>query len=130
MTPPALEARLRDDIRRRGPIPFADFMRVALYDPEDGYYRGDAERIGPEGDFYTAPATHPAFGALLALQLERCWDLLDRPEVFTVVEGGGGKGRLALDILAYVPGLAPDFARAVDYRIIEFGRTWARYCAL
>ena len=122
MTPPALEARLRDDIRRRGPIPFADFMRVALYDPEDGYYRGDAERIGPEGDFYTAPATHPAFGALLALQLERCWDLLDRPEAFTVVEGGGGKGRLALDILSYLPGLAPDFARAVDYRIIEFER--------
>ena len=122
MTPPALEARLRDDIRRRGPIPFADFMRAALYDPEGGYYRGEAQRIGPKGDFYTAPSTHPAFGALLVLQLERCWELLDRPDDFTVIEGGGGKGRLALDILSYVRSLAPDFARAIDYWIIEFER--------
>ena len=118
-----LEARLRDEIRRRGPIPFADFMRVVLYDPDGGYYSSLEERIGPAGDFYTAPATHPAFGALLALQLEQCWELLCRPESFTVVEEGGGKGRLAQDFFNYVRYLTPDFRRAIDYCIVEFGRT-------
>ena len=122
MAPQTLEARLRDEIRRRGPIPFADFMRVVLYDPDDGYYSSLDERIGPAGDFYTAPATHPAFGALLALQLERCWELLGRPESFTIIEEGGGKGRLAEDVFNYVRYLAPGFSRAIDYRIVEFGR--------
>lgn len=117
-----LEARLRDEIRRRGPIPFADFMRVVLYDPDGGYYSSLNERIGPAGDFYTAPATHPAFGALIALQLERCWELLDRPQSFTVIEEGGGKGRLAEDVFNYARYLTPDFRRAIDYRILEFGR--------
>lgn len=118
-----LEARLRDEIRRRGPIPFADFMRVVLYDPDGGYYSSLDERIGPGGDFYTAPATHPAFGALLALQLERCWELLDTPKTFTIVEEGGGKGRLAQDVFNYARYLAPDFGRAINYRIVEFGRS-------
>ena len=117
-----LEARLRDEIRRRGPIPFADFMRVVIYDPDEGYYSSLDERIGPAGDFYTAPATHPAFGALLALQLERCWELLDKPTSFTIVEEGGGKGRLAEDIFDYARQLSADFCQAVDYRIVEFGR--------
>lgn len=122
MAPQTLEARLRDEIRRRGPIPFADFMRVVLYDPDGGYYSSLDERIGPAGDFYTAPATHPAFGALLALQLERCWELLGRPETFTIVEEGGGKGRLAEDVFNYVRHLTPAFSRAIDYRIVEFER--------
>ena len=117
-----LEARLRDEIRRRGPIPFADFMRVVLYDPDGGYYSSLDERIGPAGDFYTAPTTHPVFGALLALQFERCWELLGRPEIFTIVEEGGGKGRLAEDVFNYVRHLAAGFSRAIDYRIVEFGR--------
>ena len=117
-----LKARLRDEIRRRGPIPFADFMRVVLYDPDGGYYGVDGDRIGPAGDFYTAPATHPAFGALLALQLERCWELLGKPQSFTIIEEGGGKGRLAQDIFNYSRQLATEFSQAIDYRIVEFGR--------
>ena len=122
MAQQTLEARLRDEIRRRGPIPFADFMRAVLYDPDGGYYSGDGDRIGPAGDFYTAPAAHPAFGALLALQLERCWELLGRPDSFTIVEEGGGKGRLAEDICSYIRHLTPEFGQAVDYRIAELGR--------
>ena len=70
-----------------------------------GYYSGDGDHIGPAGDFYTAPTTHPAFGALLALQLERCWELLGKPDSFTIVEEGGGKGRLAEDIFQLHPTL-------------------------
>src|SRR5947209_6827879 len=33
-----LEARVADEIRRRGPVPFAEVMELALYDPDDGFY--------------------------------------------------------------------------------------------
>ncbi len=122
MGPPGLEARIHDEIQRRGPIPFADFMRAALYDPDGGYYASGVNRVGADGDFYTAPAAHPAFGAMLALQLEQMWELLERPQPMSIVEGGGGKGLLAVDILAYAESLDPEFLAAVDYRIIETGR--------
>ena len=40
---------------------------AALYHPRGGYYTG----AGPEADYYTSPAAHPAFGALVAVQLSR-----------------------------------------------------------
>jgi SAM-dependent MidA family methyltransferase len=123
MGPPNLEARIHDEIRQRGPIPFADFMRAALYEPDGGYYTSGVDHVGAEGDFYTAPATHPAFGAMLALQLERIWELLDRPRPMAILEGGGGKGLLAADILAYAKLLNAGFSDSLDYRIVEMGRT-------
>ncbi len=39
----ALVARIRDEIGRTGPMTFARFMDLALYDPDGGYYRA-AER--------------------------------------------------------------------------------------
>jgi SAM-dependent MidA family methyltransferase len=33
-------------IERDGPITFARFMDLALYDPDGGYYRADAARPG------------------------------------------------------------------------------------
>lgn len=122
MASSSLEDRLRETIRRRGPIPFADFMRAALYDPDDGYYTSVTNHIGPEGDFYTAPSTHPAFSAVLALQLERLWEVLERPKSFTVVEGGGEKGLLARDLLAYASHLDRAFLSALAYWILEPGR--------
>lgn len=114
-----LDERIRERIRRDGPLPFVDFMRLALYDPEGGYYTSSRQRIGPEGDFYTAPTTHPGFGALLALHLERMWHLLDEPARFTVLEGGGGKGLLAADALRYSRHLTPVFCAALDYWVLE-----------
>ena len=38
-------ARIHDEIAREGPITFARFMDLALYDPDGGYYR--AARPGP-----------------------------------------------------------------------------------
>ena len=94
-------------------------MRLALYSPNGGYYTSDRVRIGIDGDFYTSPATHPAFGAVLALQLEQMWRLLNEPRSFTVVEGGGAKGFLARDILRYAVQLTPEFFDAITYVILE-----------
>ena len=39
-----LVARIRAEIERTGPMTFARFMDLALYDPDGGYYRGDQPR--------------------------------------------------------------------------------------
>lgn len=73
-----VQDELRSRIGERGPVTFAEFMRVALYWPHGGYYATRAAP-GPQGDFYTAPLTHPVFGALVARQLAQMWRALGSP---------------------------------------------------
>ena len=35
-----------EKIRRKGPIPFRDFMEMCLYHPDAGYYTSLEEKIG------------------------------------------------------------------------------------
>ena len=51
-----------------GVLTFADFMALALYHPEVGYYRRDRARVGrgPGTDFYTASSSGAMFGGLVA----------------------------------------------------------------
>ncbi len=69
----ALLERIRDEIRGGGPMPFARFMELALYDPEGGYYRAADARPGRGGDFVTAPELHPIFGETLAAGIAEIW---------------------------------------------------------
>ena len=116
---PALEAEIGRRIRERGRITFAEFMDLALYHPQHGYYRTNRQKIGPRGDFLTSPETHPVFGALVALQLEQMWRILGNPPVFTVVEMGGGTGALCRSILEYSQKSMPEFYEAVRYVVVE-----------
>ena len=104
-------------IRERGKITFAEYMEVALYWPEGGYYT--AAEIGAGGDFYTAPQAHPVFGSLLAVQLYQMWDILDRPRPFHVIEMGAGNGRLCHDIMSFSPQLPDGFSDAMRYVCID-----------
>ena len=42
-----------DEVTRRGIISFAEFMDLALYHPEHGYYIQPKTRTGKAGDFFT-----------------------------------------------------------------------------
>ncbi|MBI4295152.1 MAG: SAM-dependent methyltransferase [Chloroflexi bacterium] len=114
-----LEDRIKGIIRRQGPITFARFMELALFDPGEGYYTSVPEPVGGQGDYYTSPTAHPIFAALIGLQLEQMWHILGRPTPFYVVESGAGKGLLARDILAYLPRLSPDMMRSVCYVALD-----------
>ncbi|MBI2867736.1 MAG: SAM-dependent methyltransferase [Chloroflexi bacterium] len=105
-------------LRRQGRITFAEFMDIALYHPQWGYYNTRSP-VGSQGDFFTSPSAHPAFGALLALQCSEMWDVLGRPERFEVLELGAGNGLLCLDLLTFANRALPDFARAVRYTAVE-----------
>ena len=107
------EQNIRQQVRAKGRVTFAEFMELALYGT-GGYYT-QAGRVGHGGDFYTSPHTHPMFGALIALQLEQCWQLVGSPSEFHVVEPGAGDGLLAKDVEAFAQHLEPGFAQALAY---------------
>ncbi len=85
-------------IRQEGPISFREFMEMALYYPELGYYTSPGEKIGKQGDFYTSPYFTSIFGEMVGRQLEEMWQVLGKGK-FTVVEYGAGTGALCRDIL-------------------------------
>ncbi|MGZ8438223.1 MAG: class I SAM-dependent methyltransferase, partial [Candidatus Limnocylindrales bacterium] len=101
------------------PITFARFMELALYDPIGGYYRSDAARPGRDGDFLTAPETHPIFGAALARGLVEVWLTLGRPDPFVLREYGSGNGALALAIMARLELDGSGLEHALRYEPVE-----------
>ena len=112
------ERQIRDRIAERGRVTFAEFMEAALYDPRGGYYTG----AGADADYYTSPAAHPAFGALVAVQLSRMWEALGRPGCFTAVEMGSGGGLLASDVVSYARRVLGPFAEALRYVTVDRAR--------
>lgn len=83
-------------LEQRHEIPFVEFMQMALYAPDVGYYSSGLTKLGRDGDFTTAPELTPLFGQTLANQCQQILATLDAPILF---EFGAGTGRLCVDIL-------------------------------
>ena len=109
-----VEARVRAAIAERGPLPYAEVMDLALYDPDAGFYATHG-RAGRRGDFLTSPEVGPLFGAVMAGALDTWWRSLGQPERLTVVEAGAGPGTWARSILAAQPGCGG----ALRYVLVE-----------
>ncbi len=112
-----LEKRICERISAEGPITFETFMDMALYEPGLGYYASENIEIGRAGDFYTSQHVHPAFGIMIARQLEEMWDSMGRPAAFFAVEPGAGAALMCRDILSYLTD--KDLFRALTYVIVE-----------
>ena len=110
---------LEEEIRARGPIPFARFMEVCLYHPQHGYYSSERARLGASGDFYTSAHVAPIFARILARHWERLWEELGRPARFDLVELGPGDGSLAHDALSWVRERFPRFFASLRYVGVE-----------
>jgi SAM-dependent MidA family methyltransferase len=138
-----------EHIRAHGPITFAQFMELALYHPEVGYYASAAKRSGGSGDFYTSVDVGPVFGELLAekfaglvapglgtpARLPRWGPRLKtggpqhqtggpqhqaRGEAgFDLVEAAAGNGRLSRDVLNGLEAMAPDVYAAARLHLVE-----------
>lgn len=111
--------RIRDEIGRLGPMSFARFMELALYDPDGGYYRAADARPGRGGDFVTAPELHPIFGETLAAAIVGMWRGLGEPDRFVVREHGAGEGALAVPLLRATAATDPRLGQALRYRPVE-----------
>ncbi|MGO8813566.1 MAG: class I SAM-dependent methyltransferase [Terriglobia bacterium] len=112
---------LLESLRRTGPMTFERYMGLCLYHPEFGYYTQGRERTGVAGDYFTSSDLHPVFARLVARQAAEMWDALGRPQPFTWVEMGAGRGLFASDFLSWSTGALPEFATALDYVAIEPG---------
>ena len=118
-TPSQLTQKLRNRISAAGSIPFREFMATALYDPDGGYYAGDQQRVGKDGDFITSVSAGRCFGLILAHRLTRYWREIGSPESFHIIEPGAHDGALCEDILVEIRDSCPDFYKAVRYNLIE-----------
>lgn len=115
-----LEERLRDRIRREGPISFYEWMKAALYDERGGYYcRRDRVRQGRQGDYRTAPEMSPLFGAAFANYFMKSYFDLGAPPSWTIVEIGSGTGDFAHDVLRSLQINSPKVFSATQYIIDE-----------
>jgi SAM-dependent MidA family methyltransferase len=112
---PDLVAFIRETIRRDGPVRFDWFMEQALYHPQFGYYSSGLCQIGRRGDYFTNVSVGPLFGRMLAAQFTEMWEVMGRPDDFTIVEQGAHHGEFAHDVLAAMR----EFPGTLRYCIIE-----------
>ena len=106
-------------IRAAGPLPFAEYMDLALYHPELGYYARAGRRSGRAGDFYTSVDAGPLFGELLAAQFAEMQRLAAPEGPFDLVEAGAGNGRLARRVLDHAAAAHPALYRALRLTLVE-----------
>ncbi|MFN3479433.1 MAG: class I SAM-dependent methyltransferase [Thermodesulfovibrionales bacterium] len=124
-----LKQRIIDRITAEGPISFEDFMEMALYYPDLGYYSRESTEIGRHGDFYTSPHLHQIFGVMMSRQIFEMWRIMEKPS-FQIVEMGAGEGYLARDMLDYLSktkseGLR-EFFKNLSYTIIEINPSFKK----
>jgi SAM-dependent MidA family methyltransferase len=100
-------------------ITFAEYMEWVLYHPQHGYYSTDQVKIGAEGDFVTSPHLGADFGELLAEQFAEMWQILERPDPFTLVEMGAGQGLIVQDVLRYLHRHHFECFETLRYVIVE-----------
>ncbi len=99
-----------------GDLSFRDFVEVALYHPESGYYARQESPVGREGDYITSPLLSPAFSfalnRLVGEFVSRAGDAM-----CTIVDIGCGDGSLIHCLAAEAAGERRRFVgvdRALD----------------
>ncbi|MBI5622635.1 MAG: SAM-dependent methyltransferase [Elusimicrobia bacterium] len=98
-------------------VTFRDFMESALYG-EGGFYGKRA----PRADFFTAPELHPVFGEVLAGEISKRLEELERagvPRPYSIVEMGSGSGLLAEQVIAALRRDHPGRSQGVRYVLVE-----------
>lgn len=102
----ALASRIGALIAAQGPISVAQYMILALHDPDSGYY-ATRDPFGGKGDFITAPEISQMFGEMIGAWCAQVWNDQGKPKNTHLVELGPGRGSLmadALRVLKRVPG--------------------------
>ncbi len=91
--------KIKELIQKQDTIGFDEYMQIALYDPEFGYYQGQSEIFGEQGDFTTAPEISSHLAYCLA---HACAKLIHDDAEREILEIGAGSGKLSCEILKYL----------------------------
>ncbi len=118
---PAVSELIAREIDASGPISFARFMELALYDPGDGYYASGKVRIGKWAIFLPMSASARSLGVCSPGNSRKSGSGSGKPGDFTVVEQGAHDGTLAADVLDVLGELVPGGFR---YLIVEPTSFW------
>jgi SAM-dependent MidA family methyltransferase len=76
-------------------VPFREWMRRALYDPDRGYYAREIRTVGRRGDFSTSATISSVLGEAIASWVREKSKQHRKPPIFNLIEIGGGNGDLA-----------------------------------
>jgi SAM-dependent MidA family methyltransferase len=102
-----LARMIRTEIRAAGGwLDFARYMELALYAPGLGYYSAGSTKLGPSGDFVTAPEIGDWLGRALGRTLRAELSGVSAP---VILELGAGSGALAAQILDALADLNPSY---------------------
>ncbi|MGJ8644354.1 MAG: class I SAM-dependent methyltransferase [Luteolibacter sp.] len=115
----SLREKIVSEIEHRGDLAFPDYLNIALYEPNQGYYARGNTQVGRGGDFYTSVSVGPLFGRLIARRFANWWEENGAPEAWRIVEIGAHDGKLAADILSCLRENFPDAWKSLEYAISE-----------
>ncbi|MCF6777423.1 SAM-dependent methyltransferase [Thiotrichales bacterium 19X7-9] len=87
---------IKTKIEEKDKLFFDEYMQMALYTPELGYYASAANILGEMGDFTTAPELTPLFAACFANSFMTVLEEISEP---SILELGAGSGQFALALL-------------------------------
>jgi SAM-dependent MidA family methyltransferase len=102
---------IADEIRARGDaVPFEEFMELALYHPEHGYYSSASPRYGRAADYLTAPTASAWYSRVMA-RLARGLAATDRP--IRIIDLAAGDGSFLTGLFEAVETHAPEVFHGV-----------------
>nr|WP_240035232.1 SAM-dependent methyltransferase [Neobacillus notoginsengisoli] len=97
-----------------GHISYAEFIELALYHPDYGYYMRETEKIGRAGDFITTSNVSDIFGRIVSKWFS--WLVGKHGIEPSVCEIGGGNGRFAK---AFMDEWVKNEEKPLSYLIVE-----------
>lgn len=123
---------IRHEIRQRGPISFVDYMGLALYAADAGYYERPG-RVGRDGDFFTSVSVGRLFSELVAFQIREWLCAMEKrvsraavPK-WQLVECGANDGVLGVEVLEALQKSSGNDLRPVELVLLEPSPTRRRW---
>ncbi len=110
-----IERLISEKIKEKGRLSYKEFIEIALYYPEIGYYY--RFRPGKEGDFLTSPTSSSLFGFVIGNFVIKFSQFFKGD--FEILEFGGGEGILARDVLNFIKENEPELLNRISYKIFE-----------
>lgn len=117
--PGMAEVAIGKRIEEKGRITFAEFMELALFLPEGGYYTSGRDNWGPQGDYVTNIDISPVFSVAIAKEVHEMWQILGSPGDFTLIEAGAGRGWLTGGILDTIKSRYTDLSGCIKAILVE-----------
>jgi SAM-dependent MidA family methyltransferase len=102
--------RVLRNLLQYGDLSFRDFVEIALYHPEAGYYSRPVHPVGKEGDYVTSPALSPVFAYAISRLIDEFVARADGA-VCSFVDIGCGTGALINEIAPAIRSFGIDRTR-------------------